>query len=253
MNALPMTGRSHIGLVRKTNEDEYYCDGRNRYLLIADGIGGHQHGQIASKLAVDTAKWCIEENISQKEPLAVLEDAFHRANARVYEYQEKEAQGQLMGTTLTAVILTQDKLYFGHIGDSRAYLLSAGKMPRLLTNDHTYLAELAQHDQQTYQMIASNSVVDKKNTLVRAIGPDEVCVPQFGESDICTGDVILLMTDGMYRYVTNQEIAEIVSYTDNLNEVALRFEQLALERGGKDNATIVIYKREEGDMPCKMF
>ncbi len=248
-----MAGRSHIGLVRKTNEDEYYCDGRNRYFLIADGIGGHQHGQIASKLAVETAKWCIEEEFSKEEPLTVLHNAFHKANARVYDYQEKEVQGQLMGTTLTAVLLSQEKFYFGHIGDSRAYLLRAGKMPKLLTNDHTYLAELAQYDQQTYQMIASNTVVDKKNTLVRAIGPEETCIPQFGEHDLLMGDVIILMTDGMYRYVNDQEIAEIVSYTDDLDEVALRFEQLALERGGKDNATIVIYKKEEGDMSCRMF
>lgn len=245
-----MIGRSHIGLVRKTNEDDFYCDGKERFLVIADGIGGHQYGQIASKIAVNTTCQYIEKHYASLKIEDILSGVFKIANKNVFEYQKSLDEKVTMGTTLTVGIIKDGYLYFGHIGDSRAYILKKDKLPKQITNDHTYLAELAQYDITTYQFLSENNSIDKRNTLVRAIGPDEICEPQFGKIAIENGDYFFMMTDGMYRYLTLQEMVEIIQYTDNLEEVSLRFEQLALERGGKDNLTIVIYRVKGGVFRC---
>ncbi|MFP5527743.1 PP2C family protein-serine/threonine phosphatase [Peptococcus simiae] len=247
-----VAGRSHIGLVRKTNEDEYYCDGRGRFLIIADGIGGHQNGHIASQLAVDELHWFIEENIHLPAE-ALLREGFQRANAKVHSYQENKTNGGIMGTTLTAFIIRDGKYYLGHLGDSRAYILHQNSLPNQLSKDHTFWAELENLDEDMRQAMLKNRVDSPKNTLMRAIGPEPSCDPQFLSGDLSAGDILLLMTDGMYRYTNVEEMYEVVSYTDDLEEVALRFEQLALERGARDNLTIVLYRQEGGGQLCKTF
>ncbi|MDU2293038.1 MAG: protein phosphatase 2C domain-containing protein [Clostridiales bacterium] len=247
-----VAGRSHIGLVRKTNEDEYYCDGRGRFIIVADGIGGHQNGHIASRMAVNELHWFIEENIDRP-PEDLLAEGFKKANEKVHSYQEEQTDGGLMGTTLTAFIIRDGKYYLGHLGDSRAYIMHPGEIVEQISEDHTFLAELAQLDEDVRQTMLANRISNPKNTLMRAIGPEATCTPQISSGNLLPGDVLLLLTDGMYRYTNPEEMSEVIAYTDDLEEVALRFEQLALERGARDNLTIVLYREEGGGKPCKMF
>ncbi len=243
------TARSHIGLVRKTNEDAYCFNEKQGYYIIADGMGGHQNGQIASQLAVDTIKNHLDDHLNLDNAFKALQDAFAEANRAVYNYQENQADGILMGTTLTVALIDAGKLYLGHVGDSRAYLLSDNRLVQL-SRDHTYLAELAEQDYQTYTALLKNERIDKKNTLVRAVGPEPICVPQFLEYDMKEGDCLLLMTDGMYRYLSDEEIISAMKMDMSLEHIALHFEELALSRGGKDNATVLIYVRKTGESSC---
>lgn len=112
---------------------------------------------------------------------------------------------------------------------------------------------MAQLDEDVRQTMLANRISNPKNTLMRAIGPEATCTPQISSGNLLPGDVLLLLTDGMYRYTNPEEMSEVIAYTDDLEEVALRFEQLALERGARDNLTIVLYREEGGGKPCKMF
>lgn len=236
-----MSGRTHIGLVRKNNEDDYYCDGRNRYFIIADGIGGHANGHEASMTAVAALRLYLEAH-NELSPLKRLEQGFLEANKTVHALQE-ELSGRVMGTTLTACFIEGSTLYFGHIGDSRGYVFYAKDHPIQFTEDHTYLQELARRDPERYSALLEDQYNLNKNTLMRAIGPDEHIEPQFGSLTIHPGDMVALMTDGLYGNVSLEEMHEIINYTDDLDEICLRFEQIALERGGKDNITVVIYEK----------
>lgn len=238
---MAMSGRSHIGLVRKSNEDEYYLDGRDRYFIIADGIGGHAKGREASKSAVAALKLYLEAHWD--EPAAArLAAGFEEANRTVHAMQE-EIPGLVMGTTLTACIVEGETLYFAHIGDSRGYVLYAKDRPLQFTEDHTYLQELARRDPERYSALLEDQYNRNKNTLMRAIGPDATIEPQIGSLPIHQGDIVALMTDGLYGTLSLDEMQEIINYTDDLDEVCMRFEQIALERGGRDNITVVIYEK----------
>lgn len=240
---MSVAGRTHIGLVRKSNEDNYYIDSTHGLYLIADGIGGHQFGELASKMAVDAFVSYLRDN--QDETLdAAVRGAFQRANAAVHEFQEANTEGRLMGTTLTAALIHENKLYVGHVGDSRIYFSRVPEEIEQITQDHTYLAELAKHDPESFQNLMLNGFMDKKNYLVRAIGPEANLEPQFLQITLQKGDRMILLTDGIYKYIPPLELLEVLNYTDDTKEVALRLEQLALERGGKDNLTSIVYRHE---------
>lgn len=240
---MSVAARTHIGLVRKTNEDQYFVDSDKGLYIVADGIGGHQNGQIASDLAVQSFVDYMDCFIGLA-PATRMREAFQHANDTVHRYQERVVDGKLMGTTLTAMLIERDMLYFGHIGDSRIYFSRHKKDISQITKDHTYLAELALHDPVSYRAMKEDAFMDKKNYLVRAIGPEAAVDPQFAQLPLEHGDMMLMMTDGLYKYIPPAEMLEVIHYTDNLPDLLLRLEQLALERGGRDNLTGVVYQYE---------
>lgn len=240
---MSVAGRSHIGLVRKSNEDNYYIDATHGLYLIADGIGGHQHGELASKMAVEVFVDHLKTHQDATLDIAIR-DAIKSANAAVHAFQEANTEGRLMGTTLTAALIHEDTLYVGHVGDSRIYLSRIPSEIEQITQDHTYLAELAKHDPESFHNLMMNGFMDKKNYLVRAIGPEAELEPQFLQIKLQKGDRMILLTDGIYKYIPPLELLEVLNYTNDTTEVALRFEQLALERGGKDNLTSIVYFHE---------
>ena len=144
-------GKTHIGLVRETNEDALFYDEENKVMIIADGIGGHARGEEASNKAIESLRDYIYNNRSRyadKEKLLI--DGFKAANTAVHHIQEGLAEGKICGTTLTCAIVDQGILYFAHVGDTRIYVSRDKKDIEQITYDHTYLSELARKDFKTF-------------------------------------------------------------------------------------------------------
>lgn len=229
-------GGSNIGL-RKNNEDCYYINEACGLLVIADGMGGHEHGQLASRIAVEQFSNLAEGRCPETFSLEELRRLFSQANAAVYTRQ-KALQSGIMGTTLTAVLIDGDQMYVGHVGDSRLYLLRDGELVQL-TMDHSYYAELIR--QGTENVHVENR---QKNVLLKALGPEEEVEGQFLQQPLMAGDVLLLCTDGLYNFVEQDELQRVLRETADASGVVQQLLTLALERGTTDNLTAIVYRHE---------
>lgn len=236
-------GGSNIGL-RKNNEDSYYINEACGVLAIADGMGGHEHGQLASRLAVEQFATLAAGRCPESFSLEQMRALFSRANAAVYERQEALQSG-IMGTTLTAVILDGDEMYLGHVGDSRLYLLRENELIQL-TLDHSYYAELMR--QGSEELHIENR---QKNVLLKALGPEESVEGQFLQQTLSAGDLLILCTDGLYNFVEPEEMRQILQRTEMLEDAVQRLLDLALERDASDNLTVILYRHENNDPEIK--
>jgi protein phosphatase len=206
-------------------------------------MGGHKAGEIASKMALDNLTGFLRENPGRllEDPTRVLSQAFQQANKAIFAYgREHGEQFRGMGTTLTAALLRGNKLYIAHVGDSRAYLV-CGTEIRLLTVDHSLVSELVKNGGITAQEAETHP---QRNVLTRAIGtyPSvevDVCV-----ESINRGDLLILCTDGLSNLVNLEEIKQVAGENEPLVERARHFVDRALERGGADNITVVLYQME---------
>jgi len=238
---------THIGNLRQENEDNYYYNELENIYIVADGIGGHQGGRDASRLAIK-AFLHIYEQYKGSSLEKVIESGFQFANEQVFHYQNTHFPNGLVGTTLTVVILRGNKVYLGHVGDSRAYLYTFIDKLVQISEDHTYYAELAKYDDKTNMKIKSNTLNDKKNFLLKAIGPEKQVSVQVDSYEVEGEFILFLATDGLYRYVLTDEIVEIIEKIDDLALVSNKLKALALARGGKDNLTMIIHAMKEGDL-----
>ena len=218
-------GGSNIGL-RKNNEDSYYINEDCGLYVVADGMGGHEHGQLASRIAVEQFSSLAEGHCPEAFSLEDMRRLFTQANAAVYRRQEALQSG-IMGTTLTAVIVDGDTMYLGHVGDSRLYLLHDGELLQL-TMDHSYYAELIRQGTENVHM--ENR---QKNVLLKALGPEQEVEGQFLQQRLTTGDMLLLCTDGLYNFVPTEEMQQLLA--------------LALEKGTSDNLTVIVYRHEAAE------
>ncbi len=231
--------RSETGLVRTHNEDSLYIDEDKGIFLIADGMGGHENGQLASSLAV---KIFAEEMLNHQTDdfsLDNLHNAMTKANDAVY-HQQNLLSGKIMGTTFSAVAITKDQLLIGHIGDSRIYRLQETSVEQL-THDHSYLAELIRLGE-INEIEAKNST--QKNVLIKALGPEAAIEAQYLQQKISVGDKILLCTDGLYNLISDEEIWQMVKQSESLQKAADQLIETALLRGGFDNITLILYEHE---------
>ncbi len=230
-------GGSKIGL-RKNNEDRYYISDDGHFLAVADGMGGHEHGQLASRIAVErfAAYAAAGADSFSLEQMRML---FYDANRAVYQRQETFHSG-IMGTTLTAAVICGDLLYVGHVGDSRLYLLHGGEAEQL-TEDHSYYAELMR--QGSEELHVGNR---QKNVLLRALGPEEAVEGQFLERVLAPGDQLLLCTDGFYNVLQAGELPALLA-REPLEDTVERLLTLALERGASDNLTVILYRHEPAE------
>lgn len=228
-------GKTAIGL-RKENEDCFYIGDNEQLFLIADGMGGHENGRLASRIAVQQFLHDAEKLLPDFS-LQIMEKTMEHANATVHSKQEM-LQGGIMGTTLTATVRKGDCIYVGHVGDSRLYLVRAGEI-RQLTMDHSYFAELLRRGE-----IPSLDVAQSKNVLLKALGPESEVEGQFFEMNLEPDDVLLWCTDGLYNLVRDTELLQIISETAVLENTADMLMQMAESRGVRDNLTIMIYRHD---------
>ena len=234
------------GRVREGNEDNFYAG--KTVFAVADGMGGHVAGEVASNLALKP----IEELDGTTYPdpadaTDALRAAIEAANANVIKEARANPDRAGMGTTLTAVIVRDDRIHLGHVGDSRAYLLRSGEAIDQLTTDHTLVEELVREGRLARDEIATHP---QRSVITRAIGVDDrVEVDTLPPLVLQPGDQILLCSDGLTGPVDNDEITDILtSFTDG-EEAVHQLIELANEHGGPDNITVVLLRVEgsEGD------
>jgi len=236
---LLVSARSEIGRVRKENEDNYLVSLERDLFVVADGMGGHAGGEVASSIV----KRVLNEEITSPDLVAdcgkMLLEALLKANDLILRLGQDEAYFG-MGTTVTAALFAQERLYIAHIGDSRAYLFRDNSL-QLLTRDHSLVNELLQKGELTQEEAINHP---RRNILTRALGTDEV--PQIDLYDLLVqpGDILLLCTDGLYNLVYENELVEILATEENLSTKVERMVNHALERGGNDNITAVLVKYE---------
>ncbi|BCV20974.1 Stp1/IreP family PP2C-type Ser/Thr phosphatase [Moorella sp. Hama-1] len=226
---------SHTGLVRPGNEDYYILDIERGLLAVADGMGGHQAGEVASHLALRALADKLF-NGPPGEPLPRLLAAAAFANEVVYRSSLDSQEREGMGTTMTAVWITGSRAYLTHIGDSRAYLFRDGQL-QALTDDHSYVGELVRSGGLTAEEARLHP---RRNILTRALGTETRVEIDSRELELQKGDRLLLCTDGLYEVIPDPELAAVLGKNLSLAQAARELLDLALERGGPDNITVVL-------------
>jgi len=226
---------TNVGLIRKNNEDAFLCDPEKQIFVVADGMGGYAGGEVASALAVDVIRLVIASSPGEN-PLEILREACYQANNRIFETAKTNSEYAGMGTTLTAAWLQQDKIYLAHVGDSRAYLIRDG-MITSLTKDHSLVGELMREGGLTE---AEAMVHPQKNILTRALGCNAFVEVDLSEHELLHGDLLLLCTDGMSNLISSEEMAGIINEEKNIRQAVETLLNLALERGGYDNITVIL-------------
>jgi serine/threonine protein phosphatase PrpC len=244
-------GATDIGRARSVNEDAHAwwippeaAETRRRgvLLVVADGMGGAQAGELASRLAVEAVVEFFRQG-QDPDPLLDLRDAVGSANARVHRKSLSRAEWAGMGTTCTALVILGTDLLLAHVGDSRAYLARPGVITRL-TDDHSLVAELVRDGRLTQEEARTHP---RRNVVTRAVGVGaEVEIDAFRyDGALETGDSILLCSDGLHGVLSDPEILDVVEKEDR-EQVCARLIDLANERGGPDNITVLLAWLEEG-------
>jgi len=217
-----------IGLVREGNEDSYLVD--EPLFAVADGMGGHRGGEVASQLALETVEKLFRKGTGD------LAEQVREANRAVFERSVEDRQVAGMGTTLTAALVEGDRIRLAHVGDSRAYLLRDGELRRL-TEDHTLVHRMVTEGEISETEAEAHP---QRSVLTRALGVDMFVDVDDDVVQVRSGDRLLLCTDGLTGMVSEDEIKEVLQDVADPSEAAERLVRAANEAGGVDNTTVVI-------------
>ncbi|USG67660.1 Stp1/IreP family PP2C-type Ser/Thr phosphatase [Brevibacillus ruminantium] len=238
--------KSHVGCVRQVNEDFYACivDVSGRVLaVVADGMGGHQAGDVASRLAVERIVKelrQLETGLDEDDAKEQLMNALLVANDEVYRYAQEHPECSGMGTTVVAALLGPRGAVTAHIGDSRLYHFQNEELVQR-TEDHTLVHELLKSGQITAQ---EASVHPQRNVIMRALGTEPDVRIDLGRFEWSQGDVVLLCTDGLTNKVKVGTLVEWMKKPLSLQAQVDGLVQLALESGGEDNITLVAVRNQ---------
>jgi len=232
---------SHVGKVRRDNQDAVQlCNPHDEVSTtvghlygIADGMGGYAHGGVASSLALQTffETFYAADGVS---PLQKFRVSIQNANLSVYQTAQRMAAGR-MGTTLTVVNIIGKKIYVGHVGDSRAYLIRGNKT-RLLTNDHTRVGELVRMHVLSPDKVRTHS---QRSILEKCLGLNLFIQPDIFQFPVENGDTILLCTDGIWSVIEDQELALLSNEATSAAELNQRIFDLAMKRDSDDNLSAI--------------
>jgi protein phosphatase len=223
-------GDSHVGLVRSGNEDAFLV--APPLFAVADGLGGHQAGEIASSIAIDT----LLENAPRSADAKALGRAARQANAAVIQAAESGRGRAGMGTTLTAAMVDGTRIAVAHVGDSRAYLLHYGQLEQL-TADHSMVADLVRQGQLTAEEGRNHP---NRSVITRALGSDPNMLADTFEVEAAPGDRLLLSTDGLTSMVPDAEIERVLAGENSAATCVEVLIDRALAAGGHDNVTAVV-------------
>jgi PPM family protein phosphatase len=230
--------RTDTGRQRHANEDSYYA--RSPVYVVADGMGGAQAGEVASRIAADT----FDEEMGDGNPEEQLAGRAREANRRIFELARADASRSGMGTTLTGALLSNDEVSIVHVGDSRAYLLRDGEL-RQLTRDHSLVEELRRRGQLTPEEAEEHP---QRSIITRALGPEEDVEVDVHTHQARSGDVFLLCSDGLTSMVREDRVREIAAGAESLQAMVDALVDEANRAGGRDNITVVAF-RVGGDQP----
>lgn len=236
--------KTDVGKARDMNQDYYYISNPEDSLkiyILADGMGGYNGGEIASKLATLTALSYIQNNFEdtpkeREDILKLVKSAMEYANMVVYEKSKEQKELEGMGTTLEVCLIYNNKLYLGHVGDSRIYRLR-GEFFRKLTHDHSYVQKLVKDGTITQEEADHHP---KKNMLMKALGCTAFVEPDVTVKGFIKDDIILICSDGLTNMVEEQEIYNILKKEGTL--AAEKLVEKANENGGYDNITAIVIR-----------
>ncbi len=236
--------KSDIGRVREINQDYYYIsdsiDELQLYIL-ADGMGGYNGGEIASNLAIQSAKSYIENNFKQIEKdkdsiIQLVASSMEYANMLVFEKSKENKELEGMGTTLEICLIYNNKAYIGHIGDSRIYRIRK-EFIRKLTQDHSYVQKLVKDGKITQEEAIHHP---QKNMLMKALGCNAFVEPDVMVKGFLKDDILVMCSDGLTNMVSQEEIYKIAK--KDIEKAPKELVEIANNRGGYDNITVVIIK-----------
>lgn len=233
-------GKTDIGQKREMNQDYiFYTDqaiGRlpNLY-IVADGMGGHNAGDYASRIAVKVIKEYVEQ-CDYENPLTVFKYAIMRANEQLIEDAHENPELAGMGTTVVACVILDNHLYVANMGDSRLYLLTSAGI-RQVTLDHSLVEELIRSGKLERDNVRNHP---EKNIITKAVGANADAMPDFFELDIEPEDKVLLCSDGLSNMIEDDEIEDIIREEDSLKDAVDRLIERANYYGGRDNISVVL-------------
>lgn len=233
-------GKTDVGKVRELNEDNYLISEEHGLLLVADGMGGHAAGEVASALAVQVISSYLDENSDEqgeKLPQEFMTEAIERANQMIHAEAADTEEKKGMGTTIVAALIQDNHAYVAHVGDSRAYLLRQGQLEGL-TSDHSWVNFQVQIGNITEEQAKYHPL---KNIITKALGIQDSVDVEMSKIRLLNGDRLLLCSDGLTGMVPDDDILRVLTeHEDDLDKAVQELIELALENGGEDNVTAVL-------------
>ncbi|MBW2383325.1 MAG: Stp1/IreP family PP2C-type Ser/Thr phosphatase [Deltaproteobacteria bacterium] len=231
-----------VGLRRQANEDRYAMAPDIGLYLVADGMGGHRAGQVASEMAAEAAIRAVEAlQGASVSPAEKLRHAVACANREIHNAAIQSEALRGMGTTLVSILVTAERLALAHVGDSRAYLVRNSKI-RCLTDDHSVVGELLRKQQITEAAAREHP---HRHVLTRALGVREETLPDLAELTPQPGDAFLMCSDGLIAHLSDSEILQVMLAKDDPQAVCEVLVDVANKRGGVDNTTVLVVRYEK--------
>ncbi|MHB1236608.1 MAG: Stp1/IreP family PP2C-type Ser/Thr phosphatase [Gallionella sp.] len=253
--ALEIFSQTHPGMVRSHNEDSVACEPAYGLVVLADGMGGYNAGEVASGIAVSVVVTEVSHSLQDASPIdrdetsgeelgvMLLRNNIQKANASIFHAAESQPQYSGMGTTIVSGLFYDNRVVVGHVGDSRMYRLR-GEVLETVTRDHSLLQE--QIDGGIIS-VEDARLSKNKNLVTRAVGIDAQVVPEIHVHDVLVGDVYLLCSDGLNDMVEDEDIqSTLYALQNNLPLAASQLIQMANDNGGRDNISVILVKVKGG-------
>jgi len=244
---LRIAARTDQGRIRHNNEDNFYVREDRGLLVVADGMGGHASGEVASRLAVDVIRDYFDDAEGEKPFVGDFDDrcqettnrlgaAIRLANMAIHEAAQGNPKYAGMGTTVAAVLIQGNRMGIAHVGDSRVYLARAGDLSQL-TDDHSLVAEQVKRE-----LISPEEALaaENRNILTRALGIVPEVKVDLGEMTLADGDRVLLCSDGLSTMVTDEDMLAVLEQAADVEAACETLVQMANDHGGRDNVTVVL-------------
>lgn len=235
--------KSDVGIKRDNNQDSFYISENNNILLylVADGMGGHKAGKLASTMARDIIQSNFNEDEvdldNEKDILKKIKTSIEEANTKIYlKAMDEEFKG--MGTTVTMAYIFENKIYLGHVGDSRAYLIKKDEIIQI-TEDHSYVNQLLKTGSITKKEAKSHP---KRNMITRAVGSSSIIEIDLIVKEWDQDDILILCSDGLTNMVKDYKIIKAFKDGDNIQKSCDKLVQIANKNGGIDNITVIAMK-----------
>lgn len=226
---------THCGNVRPINEDSFLVPQDDGLVLVADGMGGHQAGEVASAMAAASVRASAQKMVGREISVKSAVSWVRRANKVIYQAANEDLSRSGMGTTLTFLYFMKGHAMLAHVGDSRCYLIRDGEIQQL-SRDHSLVAELVRTGRITEEQAKTHPY---RNVITRALGTDSTIAVDAQDIDIDANDIFLLCSDGLSNYIEPSELLEAVNQYSS-DEICDYLVGIALERGGRDNITVVV-------------
>ncbi|MGH7752057.1 MAG: Stp1/IreP family PP2C-type Ser/Thr phosphatase [Gemmatimonadales bacterium] len=239
--------RTDVGVIRSGNEDNFLVLPDDGVFIVADGMGGHAAGEVASEMAVTLIAQTLgnTRGLSDEQLAQRMRDAISRANSAIFERTLAEPEKRGMGTTVTAMVMRGNRFLIGQVGDSRAYILRDSRLVQV-TKDHSYVQEQVDAGHLTPEQARSHPY---SNVITRCVGANAEVVPDLYIGAARTADVFLLASDGLTGMLEDHELMEVLSAEHQPPRQVEGLIEAANRRGGLDNITAIVVRVDEVDAP----